>query len=135
MPSRGDRHLLELVTTYWKTFGIRMSVERELAQEIVRPHKATESLSQTAAKKALRSHSKSGGKRNPSNNLPGKRLPRVLTMERQLTILDKLWVPLSEFIALVPRTWIGNRLKPNPNEMTRLAAISIQEHHDKITAC
>ncbi len=110
-----NRDILEpRAATYWKTFAIRIAVERELAREVIRSRQGLESLIQTSSKTERQPSREADSKRRPKKSFVGREASHgVLTTKPQhpynlREIFESPFI-VSDSLASYPEMWIRRR--------------------------
>lgn len=132
-----DRSLLARLDTSFKTLIIKLSLERELDEEVIRSRKADQMRAVTGLKKQ-QGHERAGNKPpKASKGSPSRSLPRVLTMQ-QIPIAQK--EPLynwSDLLSLLSNAKVSIRrsFMPNHSDRERRAKAILRKLAERITAC
>lgn len=134
-----DRGLFARLETSFKTLVIRLSIERELDEEVIRLRKASQMLAVTDLKKQRTRRQERAGKKTPkaSKNATTKSPPKVLTMQQKPIAQKEPLYNSSDLLSLLSnaKVSVSRSLMPNHSDRERRAKAILRKLADRITAC
>lgn len=133
------RGLFARLETSFKSLIIKLLIERELDEEVIRSRKTAQMRAVTGLKKQRpRRHARTDKKTaKASRSSPNRSLPKVLNMQQKPIALKEPLYNSSDLLSLLSNAKVSVRrlLIPNQADKIRFAKATLQKLADRITAC